>query len=345
MVGFGELQKLPMLDPAYPEDVSVMTGLGLKATFEVSIAIDGNPAVYSYQWYIDGNEIVGATSNTYSMDISSEPGTHLIYCEVSNGTGVVTSRNAILTILSSSPLYTFSGSHELIEDDAGDWRIKLKSSGTLKLSHLGKGDGDIEVFLVGGGGGGYLSGGGGGKTTTSEASLTAGVNYSIIVGGGGEVGKSGGVTSAFGKSADGGEGGTGNPNNSRGGTGGCGGGAYGGNQQGGNGGSNGSDGYGGYYSDRNGSGQGTSTYEFGDSTGTLYAGGGGGSGALWTGETSASTYAGGSGGDGGGGKGGKSALHASDTGWPGDPGVVNTGGGGGGDAKGGSGIVVIRNKR
>ena len=110
-----------------------------------------------------------------------------------------------------------------------------------------------------------------------------------------------------------------------------GGGGYGLNVKGGNGGSDGSNG--GAGSNTAGVGQGTTTREFGENSGTLYAGGGGG----------ASTSSGGNAGDGGGGAGASSSNAAN--------GATNTGGGGGGarsnytPGTGGSGIVIMRNAR
>ena len=90
-------------------------------------------------------------------------------------------------------------------------------------------------------------------------------------------------------------------------------------------------------------GQGTTTRAFGESEGTLYAGGGGGGHNGAGGEFTA----GGVGGSGGGGNGGCRnylTINAFST-----PGAVNTGGGGGGAAgggvkgsDGGSGVAIIR---
>lgn len=88
---------------------------------------------------------------------------------------------------------------------------------------------------------------------------------------------------------------------------------------------------------KGGIGQGTTTRAFGESTGTLYAGGGGGGGTPFTGS--------GSGGAGGGANGNSGYLSGNDA-------QANTGGGGGGGStdafngirggNGGSGIVIIR---
>jgi len=195
----------------------------------------------------------------------------------------------------------------------------------------------VDVFCVGGGGhgrngqsggSGYnpAGGGGGGYTNTGSYSVSPGQSFSVVIGAGGAGGASytGGSTavgsllsSAGGKytgAANGGDGGSG--------------GGEPGFDKGADGGSDGSKG-GGYYG---GAGQGRTTRAFGESSGTLYAGGGGGG-------SSYGTH--GRGGAGGGGNGG------------GGGGSANTGGGGGGGkgansamssegGNGGSGIAIIR---
>lgn len=294
------------------------------------------------------------------------------------------------------PEYTYTGSHQLIDDGNGNWRIKFLTSGTLTLKKAA----DVDIFCVGGGGAGGSAtlrytyydwdsgtdktdysqnwcgggGGGGGKTATLKAqSLAGGTAYSVVVGSGGAptayvryntyyYGGSGGI-SRFGSlvSAYGGEYGRHNADVSVdddgdvtisrchpcGGSGGSGGSGYGGDggSNGGNGGGQNSSSFGRY-----GTGQGTTTREFGEASGALYAGGGG---CGVTPEGGASYSARGNGGSGGGGDGASSANAA------GSSGSANTGGGGGGtgghatlyaanDGKpgsGGSGIVIIRNAR
>lgn len=200
-------------------------------------------------------------------------------------------------------------------------------------------DGEIDVFCVGGGGDGgkgnaYAGGGGGagGCTATSRKSIIKNTIYPI------DVGSANGKSSGFGVEALGG----GNGNNATsdaiagsGGSGGSGGGLGGTRNK-----TPGEDGA----SDGNsasGTGQGTTTREFGESTGKLYSGGGGGG----TGQLSGAVTNGGAGGSGGGGA-GAHEVHGSGT-----AGTTNTGGGGGGGGAsgaggtGGSGIVVIRAAR
>lgn len=245
----------------------------------------------------------------------------------------------------NTPEFTYTGSYKLVDDSSneisdfatwtGNWKIRFLTSGTLTFTSLNGAEGGIDVFLVGGGGGGAynagvgITGGGGGYTTTARAiHVSVGQSYGIQIGAGGNSGHSpsdGGATSALGKTALGGKWGRGNT----GGDGGSGGGGYvhssttgSGAGAGGSDGSNGGSGAG-----AGGTGQGTTTREFGESTGKLYAGGG------------ASNVVGSISPIGGAGGGGN----------PDASGEANTGGGCGGTSNsalhGGSGIVIIRNAR
>lgn len=239
-----------------------------------------------------------------------------------------------------NPLFIYTGECEVLDDKNSNWRIKFKTSGTLTF----KVNAIVDAFLVGGGGsgGGWIgttqtltgsSGGGGGYTkTSSNFSIKADVDNVITIGKGGTSisctscnGNTGGTTSAFGYSAAGGKGGNGSSFPQSGGDGGSGGGAaYECGATDGN-----------SYSKsgiRTSVGQGTTTREFGESSGDLYASGGGASDSPNCGIA---------------GNGGKSGVPATSA-------KANTGSGGGGawwetsnrtSGAGGSGIVVIRNTR
>lgn len=228
---------------------------------------------------------------------------------------------------SGVPEFDTTSTYTVIDDGDDNWRIKFLTSGTFTP----KKSCTIDVFLVGGGASGASGGkdeglgssgggGGGGYTKTiPNVYIEANREYEIVIGAGGAAvsgktnttGNKGGTTSAFGYSITGG-----NPpsNYTYGGNGGSGGGAgYYGNNAGG------TDGGNGKTSSRTpGQGQGTTTREFGESTGTLYSTGGGNG-------TNVSSV---------------SVAY-------GEP---NTGDGGNGSTSnysyaGGSGIVVIRNAR
>lgn len=254
-------------------------------------------------------------------------------------------------------------------------------SGTFTVP---KGVKSVDLFLVGGGGkGGTWSqlfiegqdtqnwggnGGGGGYTKTVKGvTVTPGNSYSIVVGDGCQswaynVTYTGGKSSGLGYSTNGGYAGNSGKGGSGGGKGGYLSSVY--LTHGGNGGYNGSNGYGNGENSSsttaNGpSGQGTTTRAFGESSGTLYAGGG----ARYLSAHTTLYY--GIGGSGGGGRGGTQDYSPVS-------GTANTGGGGGGQycmrlggtattvedgnnkyiygsdrdiycgASGGSGIVIIR---
>ncbi len=282
--------------------------------------------------------------------------------------------------------FTYTGAYETEGNLEGNFVIRFKTSGTLTItSHGNNTSGLYDVFAVGGGAGGGSGakttrsprGGCGGYTNTKKKiSTSLNTSYNIVIGSGGARGTAygseteyyggdGGLSSGLGNNANGAT--TvksiwGNQPDSKsyitgyGGSGGGGPAGY--NSNGGSGGSDGSDGekspyYTQYLSSYsyylNGKGQGSTTREFGETSGKLYAGGGGGGGYNYT-----NSYAG-KGGDGGGGK-GQGYSHVDNTG----PfaGTANTGGGGGAGyvepqndgsnaygAEGGSGIVCIRNAR
>ncbi len=338
----GEGYELPVLNAGYPANVTVVEAAGAAATFQVEMTTPGKPAEHTYQWYLDGKAISGATGSSYTRTGLTAAATYSLYCTVTSKAGTVTSRMATLTVSSSKPAYTYTGSHQLVSEGAYSWKLKLLSSGTLRLSDLGNAA-KMDLFLVGGGGGAANGGGGGGYTTTQRGVTVAkDTSYSIVVGAGGaadaEIGGTGGPSAALGYTAKGGAGGRNwAAYAGRGGDGGSGGGAYVGEGGSGTYGYGGSDGANGKRSGVShptlgevgaASGQGTTTREFGEAAGALYAGGGAG------GASSFATL----GGEGGGGNRGKA-------------GTANTGGGGGGQGgtataqSGGSGIVILRNAR
>lgn len=232
--------------------------------------------------------------------------------------------------------FTYTGEYNVRDDGV----VELLTSGTITFLSPAV----IDLFMVGGGGGGGeahsgsgstgLSGGGGGGYTKTVKSLRVLAQQAVpvTIGAGGNSQRDGGASSWGDYSANGGlRGGFGQSGGGYGvgGNGGSGGGT--GNN--GKGGSDGSDGGGGIAQIQAGIGQGSTTREFGELTGKLYAGGGSGAG-------------GGTGGEGGGGNAGYNAA--------GGNGVKNSGGGGGGTksyhkpaafpgGKGGSGIVCLRN--
>lgn len=223
-----------------------------------------------------------------------------------------------------TPEFTYTGDYETVDDSdnpisdfanwKNNWKIRFLTSGTLTFTRLNGWNGQLDVFLVGGGSKGlngttpsneyYGSGGGGGYTSTEHGiSAQANIPYTITVG------AASGNTSAFNATAKGASG-------INGGSGGAGGfwNAYSGVVYGGQDGANGNK-QSEQYSLPGGTGQGTTTREFGEPSGRLYSTGG-----------AANRFANATENTGNGGDGGKAGLQS--------PGYA-----------GGSGIVIIRNAR
>lgn len=261
--------------------------------------------------------------------------------------------------------FTYTGEYNVRDDGV----VELLTSGTIVFLEPAV----IDVFCVGGGGAGstpyasgsYGSGGGGGGYTAIARKLNVSGSLEVTIGEGGKRSANDTYTPAgatsFGNlcTANGGKNGfVQNPiygydqldcYGAAGGSGG--GGGVSSNSDYGTGGSDGQNGEDGYSSSsrvnvQGGAGQGSSTREFGEATGKLYAGGGGGGRFM-----SSATPVVSMGGAGGGGSGGwySTVAYQAAAG-----GVANTGGGGGGGAQyssssyrvkgasGGSGIVCFR---
>lgn len=196
-------------------------GPGASASFSISITTPGRPAEYTYQWYRNGAAVSGGTAASLTLTGLTAATTYSVYCKVTNKAGSVNSRTAILTVRSYLPTYTYTGSHQLIDEGNFNWRLRLLTSGTLTFSYVGSaGTQGAQAFLVGGGGGGgdFGAGGGGGYTKTAAVpTLSVGTGYSVVVGAGGAAGNgqgysgpAGGNSTAFGAVAGGGQGGGGN---------------------------------------------------------------------------------------------------------------------------------------
>ena len=207
----GESYELPTLDASYPKDATVTAAANGSASFSISITTPGRPAEYTYQWYRNGAAVSGGTAASLTLTGLTAAATYSVYCKVTNKAGSVNSRTAILTVRSYLPTYTYTGTHQLIDEGNFNWRLKLFTSGTLTFSYLGNaGTQGAQVFLVGGGGGagGFGAGGGGGYTRTGTVALATGTGYPIIVGAGGAAGgNAGGDSSALGLTVSGGRGG------------------------------------------------------------------------------------------------------------------------------------------
>ena len=99
----GESYELPVLDASYPKDVTVTVGADTSASFSVSITTPGRPAEYTYQWYVNGSAVSGATSSSHVLSGLTSVATYSVYCTVTNKAGTETSRIATLTTYAILP--------------------------------------------------------------------------------------------------------------------------------------------------------------------------------------------------------------------------------------------------
>lgn len=205
----GAGRSVPILKEAYPADLEVW-GDGGSATFKVEIEKEGRPNGYTYEWYKDGEKLQGEQAAQVTLTSLSTPGTHSIYCVVTNEVGSVMSRTATLTVKNPALVYAYAGESEEVADGDGNWHINLTSSGKLNISNLGKWDGKIDIFALGAGGAGVNTkgvapGGGGYYQTVNSVYLREGLDFSAIIGAGATTaGTKGGNSSMAGTTVNGG---------------------------------------------------------------------------------------------------------------------------------------------
>lgn len=89
---------VPVLNASYPADVTLNDGSTTSATFKVQIDTAGNPTSYTYQWYVNGEAVSGATSASYTRSNLVKAETLTVYCKVTNAAGTIQSRTATLNV-------------------------------------------------------------------------------------------------------------------------------------------------------------------------------------------------------------------------------------------------------
>lgn len=256
------------------------------------------------------------TSSSYSSSVSTR--SYYVDTDGTFSDGGVTYTNGfrphiMINVNNSGLDFTYTGDYRIRFEDGV---VELLSSGTIMFPEPKV----IDVFMVGGGGaGGSAVVGSSGQSVGGTGGTTSFGNLSVLGGNGGGgvnsrnlAGGSGGgsasysstaVNSSFASTKGGVDGNDGTPNST---------GTY------------------------KALGQGTTTREFGEPTGKLYAGGGGGAGSQ--GAFVSNYKEGSAGGNGGGGAGGSVISNVSHAGTSGTP---NTGGGGGGGAGRSSSSVAV----
>ena len=100
-IGSSEPFRTPVLNGNYPENVMIpfVAGESKSASFQVQVTDPGMPAAHTFQWYVDGSAVSGATSSTYTIAGLNAAVTKTVYCKVTNTAGTVQSRTATLTVV------------------------------------------------------------------------------------------------------------------------------------------------------------------------------------------------------------------------------------------------------
>ena len=204
-----------------------------KATANITVTAEWSKNTYTLTY--DSNGGLACNPATVTKDENEAWGTLCTPTRIGysfngwkNGTTTVTATSkatanitvtAQWTQLHTLPIFTYTGTYQLVEDDdtviasgtnskvtipssystyTGNWKIRFLTSGTLTFHELRSAADGIDTFLVGGGGNGgssyatqagrngYAAGGGGGgggyRTTNKGVSVSTTKTYSISIG-------------------------------------------------------------------------------------------------------------------------------------------------------------------
>ena len=135
----------PVLNASYPADVTLNDGSTTSATFKVQIDTAGNPASYTYQWYVDGAAVPAATNATYTMSGLTTAATHTVYCKVTNAAGTVQSRTATLSV-KHTLLYNAGNQYTSVTGGWAAYAYKISPSGsTAQKPELTVGSNNLKI--------------------------------------------------------------------------------------------------------------------------------------------------------------------------------------------------------
>ena len=157
---------------ATPEGLSISSqpasqtvDAGQTATF--SVAATGTGSI-SYQWRKDGNDIAGATQNSYSFVATSIDNDTVFAVAVSNASGTLLSNNASLWVLSAPAIRSQPVSQSVLAGSSATFTVSATGTGPLRYQWKKNGT--------------DISGATNSSYTTPGASLgDSGAQYSVVV--------------------------------------------------------------------------------------------------------------------------------------------------------------------
>jgi hypothetical protein len=105
-----EIASLPSLNPGAHNNVSITVCPNYNPdVLTFTTPVTGGSAPYSYQWYLNGNPIAGASNSVYDPLNLLNPGIYTYYCTVSDGCGQAENTSAkIITVVDEASI-TISG--------------------------------------------------------------------------------------------------------------------------------------------------------------------------------------------------------------------------------------------
>ena len=138
---------------------------GQTATF--SVAATGTGSI-SYQWRKDGNDIAGATQNSYSFAATSIDNDTVFAVAVSNASGTLLSNNASLWVLSAPAIRSQPGGQSVLAGSSATFTVSATGTGPLRYQWKKNGT--------------DIAGATNSSYTTPGASLgDSGAQYSVVV--------------------------------------------------------------------------------------------------------------------------------------------------------------------
>ena len=177
-----------------PQDATVVEDIETSFSVDASTT-DGSDSDLSYQWYLNGGEISGATSSTLSIT-RPDPGLDRVYCSVSHPTaqpGIVTTTKAKLDVASARTYITWeligngsvqgTGARDIAA--SGEFTQRARADLNSRILQIFSPEKDVDVKITLGGAAGALRNGnrgGEGGISVFKMTLVKNTEYTVKLG-------------------------------------------------------------------------------------------------------------------------------------------------------------------